>query len=441
MEKNLWKNFGKYVGLNILGMLGLSFYILADTYFIAKALGPTGIASLNLSISIYGVIHGIGLMIGIGGATRFSILKSRDRDEKAHLVFSTAVKSGLVIGLGLVLVGVFGAGYLASILGADSLTMPLTRTYLRTILTFAPFFILNNVVLAFVRNDDNPNLSMVAMLTGSLSNIVLDYIFMFPLGMGMFGAAFATGLAPIISLLILSLHFLGKKDAFAFMRGRMRWNLFPDIFRLGSSAFIIEMSSSLALVIFNLVILGIEGNMGLAAYGIVANLALVALSVFTGLGQGIQPLASRYHGLKRDDLVRKVRRYALTTAVLIASMLYLVVFSYSGSIVHAFNGGNDMDIARVADKGLKIYFAGFFFAGINIVAATVLSATEKARDAFSITMARGIVLMVPLVIVLSRFGGMSGVWSAFVLTELLVAIRSGYLIWAGRKRAVHDQAA
>jgi putative MATE family efflux protein len=439
MEKNLLKNFGKYVGLNILGMVGLSFYILADTYFIAKALGPTGLAALNLSISIYGVIHGIGLMVGIGGATRFSILKSRDRDEKAHLVFSTAVKSGLMIGLVMVLVGLSGAGYLASILGADNLTLPLTRTYLRTILTFAPFFILNNILLAFVRNDSNPNLSMIAMLTGSLANIVLDYVFMFPLGMGMFGAAFATALTPIISLSILAFHFIGKKDAFAFLRGRMRWKLFPDIFRLGSSAFIIEMSSSVALIIFNLVILGIEGNMGLAAYGIVANLALVALSVFTGLGHGIQPLASRYHGLKRDDLVRKVRQYALTTAVIIASMLYLLVLLYSGSIVHAFNGGNNPDIARIADKGLKIYFVGFFFAGINIVAAIVLSATEKARDAFSISMARGIVLMVPLVIVLSRFGGMTGVWSAFVFTEFLVAIRSGYLIRAGRKRAVHEQ--
>lgn len=441
MEKHLLRNFGKYVGLNILGMVGLSFYILADTYFIAKALGPTGIAALNLSISIYGVIHGIGLMIGIGGATRFSILKSRAKDEKANLVFSTAIKSGLLIGFVLVLVGVFGAGYLASILGADKMTQPLTRTYLRTILTFAPFFILNNIALAFVRNDNNPKLSMTAMLTGSLSNIVLDYIFMFPLGMGMFGAAFATGLAPIISLAILSFHFAGKKDAFAFMGNRLQWDLFSDIFRLGLSAFIIEMSSSVALIIFNLVILGIEGNIGLAAYGVVANLALVALSVFTGLGQGIQPLASRYHGLKSDDLVRKVRGYALITSILIAMMMYLLVLFYSGSIVHIFNGGNDLDIVRIADKGLKIYFIGFFFAGINIVTAIVLSATEKARDAFFITMARGLVIIVPLVLVLSRILNMTGVWSAFVLTELLVTLLAGYLTKKGRKLSVHQQIA
>lgn len=404
-------------------------------------MGPTEIAALNLSISIYGVIHGIGLMIGIGGATRFSILKSRAKHEKAQIVFSAALKSGLMIGFVLVIVGLFGAGHLASMLGADNLTMLLTMTYLGTILTFAPFFILNNIVLAFVRNDNNPNLSMIAMLTGSLSNIVLDYIFMFPLGMGMFDAAFATGLAPIISLSILSFHFVGKKDAFAFMRSRLQWNLFPDIFRLGLTAFTIEMSSSVALIIFNLVILGIEGNLGLAAYGIVANLALVGLSVFSGLGQGIQPHASRYHGIKRDDLVRKIRGYALKTSILIATMMYVSVIFYSGSIIHVFNGGNNIEIARIADKGVKIIFVGVFFARINIVTAIAQSATEKARDAFSITMAKGFVVIVPLGLVLSRIQKMTGVWSAFVLTEFLVTLLAVYLTKAEKRFSLGKRAA
>ena len=100
---------------------------------------------------------------------------------------------------------------MAGVLGADSSTLTMSKTYLTTILCFAPFFIMNNILIAFVRNDNNPNLSMIAMLTGSFSNIVLDYIFMFPLKMGIFGAAFATGLAPIISMGILTLHFTRGK--------------------------------------------------------------------------------------------------------------------------------------------------------------------------------------------------------------------------------------
>ena len=155
MGKRIFKDFTKYVSLNILGMLGLSCYILVDTFFVSKALGATGIAALNFSISIYSVIHGIGLMVGIGGATRYSILKSRNKDAKANMVYSTCVKIGLVIGLILAIIGIFASKSLALLLGADTSTLPLTKTYLTTILCFSPFFIMNNIIIAFVRNDNN----------------------------------------------------------------------------------------------------------------------------------------------------------------------------------------------------------------------------------------------------------------------------------------------
>ncbi len=439
MEKHLLKNFAKYVSLNILGMIGLSCYILADTYFVSKALGSTGIAALNLSISIYSVIHGMGLMIGIGGATRFSISNSQNDHKKASMVFSTAIKLGVVIGVIFALIGMFGAKPLALILGADTLTLPLTKTYLSTILFFAPFFILNNIVLAFVRNDNNPNLSMIAMLVGSFSNVILDYVFMFPLGMGMFGAAFATGLAPIISLCVLLFHFAKKKHAFAFLKSKFRWSFIPDIIGLGLSAFIIEISSAVVLITFNLVILGIEGNLGVAAYGIVANLALVGISVFTGLAQGIQPLTSKYYGLKEYDSVRKVRKYAFLTSIGIAVILYLSVVLYSDRIVHIFNSENNLGIARIAETGLKIYFTGFLFVGINIVTAMFLSATENARDAFFITIARGVVIIVPLVIVLSKMLNMTGVWLAFVLSEFFVTILALYLTKKRKNSSMSQQ--
>lgn len=221
MEKAILKKFVKYVSFNIIGMIGLSCYILADTFFVAKVLGASGIAALNFSISVYSLLHGVGIMIAIGGATRYSILKSQSSDKKANIVFSTCMKLGVIIGFIFAIIGIFGSRTLASILGADVSTLPLTKTYLTTILCFAPIFIINNIMLAFVRNDNNPNLSMVAMLVGSFSNIILDYIFMFPLKMGMFGAAFATCLAPIISTGILLTHFLKKKNNFKYIHNKI----------------------------------------------------------------------------------------------------------------------------------------------------------------------------------------------------------------------------
>jgi putative MATE family efflux protein len=423
MEKSLLKNFMKYVSLNILGMVGISCYILADTYFISIALGSTGLAALNLSISVYSVIHGVGLMLGIGGASRYGILVSLEKEKRANTVFSTAIRAGILTGFIFVLLGLFGSELLAVILGADQMTLPLTKTYLKTILCFAPFFILNNILLAFVRNDHNPRLSMAAMLVGSLSNIILDYVFMFPLKMGIFGAAFATGLAPVISIAVLLLHFSKRrKHKLAFQKVGLCWPLLPDMLRLGLSALINELSSAVVLITFNLVILGLEGNRGLAAYGIVANLALVVIAVFTGLAQGAQPLISIYYGQNKTGLQKRVCRYALFTSLIIAGLIYLGVLIAGEELLAVFNHGEDPVISHLAKEGLMIYFLGFFFAGVNIVKAMYLSAAEAAGAAFIISITRGFAIIIPAVLILSNFQGMTGVWLSFVLTELLVML-------------------
>lgn len=422
MEKNIFRNFIKYVSLNVLGMIGLSCYILADTFFISKALGATGLAALNFSISIYSVIHGFGLMIGIGGATRFSILKSQNEEKRANVVFTTCMKLGIFIGVILAIIGVFGSKSLALILGADISTLPLTKIYLTTILCFSPLFIVNNILLAFVRNDNNPKLSMIAMLTGSFMNIVLDYIFMFPLGMGMFGAAFATGIAPVISISIMSIHFIKGKSNFRFIRNRIRWTPINDILSLGLAAFIGEVSSAVVLITFNLVILRFRGNLGVASYGIVANIALVGISVFTGIAQGIQPLVSKGYGMDNHVVLKKVMKYALITSLSIASLIYLTVSYNADIIIGIFNSEQNIEVAQIAKKGLRIYFLGFFFAGLNIIIAMYLSAIEHTIEAFTISILRGFIIIVPLVFLLSSILNMTGIWLTFVLTESAVTI-------------------
>ena len=310
MGKNsIFREFFRYVGLNVLGMIGLSCYILADTYFVSKALGTSGLAALNLAISVYSVINATGLMMGAGGGTRFSIFMFQGHENEARRVYTRTVGLALAAGGVFLLAGLFCAPAIAALLGADADTMDKTTAYLRVILCFAPCFIMNNTLLAFVRNDGNPRLSMTAMLTGSLANIVLDYLFMFPFSMGMSGAAIATGLAPVISMGVLFLHLFSKKSTLSILR--CRWSLREAISILspGVSSFITELSSGIVLMVFNLVILSLAGNIGVAAYGIVANLALVVAAVFTGIAQGLQPLASRSYGAGDGNALKLVFRY------------------------------------------------------------------------------------------------------------------------------------
>ncbi len=413
------KTFRKYVTLNVLGMIGLSCYILADTYFVSKGLGTNGLASLNLAISIYSFVHGLGLMIGIGGATKYAILKAKQEHEEANKIFSTSINLGIIIGILITLIGIFLSEPLSRILGANEHTFAMTNTYLKTILSFAPFFILNNVLIAFVRNDGDPKLSMAGMLIGSFSNVILDYIFIFPLNMGMFGAAFATGLAPIISLCILSLHFIKNNNNFSYKKIRISIQRIFSICSLGTSSLITEISSGIVLIIFNIVILKLEGNTGVAAYGIVANLSLVSASIFTGIAQGIQLLISSFYGNKNVISIKKIFRYAIVLSLIIAVCLYIIVFVFSNQLVSIFNSENNELLRELAVKGLRLYFIGFLFAGINIITASFFSSIEQARLGFIISIVRSVVAIIPVVLALSSIFGINGVWTSFPCAELI----------------------
>lgn len=214
---SIFKVFLKYISLNILGQMAYSCYTLADTFFVSAKLGTSGLAALNLAFPPFCIISGIGLMIGIGGGTGYAIAKARGDDRSADRTFTNAVFLAAAFILVFVLAGLLAAGSIAVFLGADSTVFSMTRAYLQIILLCAPAFITNNLLPCFVRNDGNPSLSAAAMITGSVSNIVLDYLFIFPCNMGIAGAALATGLAPLISLLVLSPYFIRRKNHFHFV--------------------------------------------------------------------------------------------------------------------------------------------------------------------------------------------------------------------------------
>ena len=194
------KEVRSYVLRSVLSTLGLSVYILADTLFIAKGVGNLGLTALNIALPLFNLLNSLGLLLGMGGATLFSLRGAKDN------YFSQLLLVALSVGVLFTLSGIFFVEPIAQGLGASAATLNLTVLYLRFILIMAPFFILNNLVLAFVRNDGNPQLAMMAMLSSSLFNIIFDYLFVFPINMGMAGAALATVLSPVVSLAILSLH-------------------------------------------------------------------------------------------------------------------------------------------------------------------------------------------------------------------------------------------
>lgn len=435
METKLYfREFLKYSSLNVLGMIALSCYILADTFFVSKALGADGLAALNLAIPVYSFINGSGLMIGMGGGIKYSIAKSQGAAQRADQTFTNSAVLTAVIAACFFLTGLLASGSLALLLGADGTVYEMTRTYLQVILLFAPMFMTNNLLLCFIRNDGAPQLSMAAMITGSLSNVVLDYVFMFPLGMGIFGAVLATGLAPVISILVLSPYLLRRKNQFHLRKCRISGKLALGIFSSGLPSLITEVSSGIVMIVFNTIILGIAGNIGVAAYGVIANLSLVVMSIYTGISQGIQPLLSSGYGTGNRKKTQSVLRYALVSAVLISVVVYVCVFFGADPIAAVFNSEQNATLQSIAVTGLKIYFTACVFAGFNIILSVYFTSTENALPAHIISILRGFVVIIPMAFLLSAAAELTGVWAAFPATELIVSLIGAGLFFRIGKR-------
>ena len=428
------KQFAKYVSQNILGMLGISAYILADTFFIAKAEGTSGITALNLVLPLYNLIFAIGSMMGVGSATRFRIYRAQ-KEKKADDYFSNAVFFAFIFGSIFILAGIFAPAKLLELLGGDAEIVKVGTTYTRIFLLFAPLFMLNYIFNAFVRNDGNPSLAMTATLSSSLFNIVFDYVLMFPLKMGMPGAALATAFSPVVGIGICCTHLFSQKSTVRFVWKCPSVKRLVQSCQLGVAAFVGEMSSGVITMVFNMLILEIAGNVGVAAYGVVANMALVATAIFNGISQGSQPLFSEFFGTGDRPSVSKVLRLAVLVSLGMAGLLLLLVNGIPGPIVAAFNSENDVQMTAYAVTGLRLYFIGFIFAGINIVGSGYLSAVAEAGWAFFTSILRGFVAIILCAVVMAKLFGMEGVWLAFPVSEFITAaVMSAALILTGKKQ-------
>lgn len=428
--QTLRQDFGRYVSLSVLGIIAVSCYILADTFFVAQGLGTTGLAALNLAIPVYNVIHGTGLLLGMGGATKFSILKSQGAHRRADSVFTHTLGMAAAAAAVFALVGALGAPQLAALLGADGETAAMTGTYLRVLLLFAPAFLCNDVLVCFVRNDGAPQLAMAATLSGSLANVVMDWFFIFPCGMGIFGAVLATGFSPVIGVIVQSPHWLGRRRGFHLRQVRPRLRTAGQVLALGVPSLLDQLSGAVVMITFNTLILGLTGNTGVAAYGVVANLSLVVLSVYTGIAQGIQPLVSRAWGQGQRAALQRLLRYALGTALVFSAALYLVFFLGAGPIAGVFNSEQDPAMQTIACQGLRLYFLAAPFAGVNIILAVYFASVEQAVPAQAVSLLRGILVILPMAVALAAAFGMVGVWVAFPVSEALVAL----VAWALLRR-------
>lgn len=430
MNKKKIKNlFLKYVFFNILSTVGVSVYILVDTYFISKGMGADGLAALNLCLPVFNFINGFGLMLGMGGGSRFSMLYCRIERSETDKIFTNSAFAAVAVAALFEIIGLFFSKQITLFLGADSSVYEMAHSYLKTILLFSPAFIFNNLLVCFMRNDFAPRLAMAGVLGGCLANIVLDYVFIFEFDMGMKGAALATCISPLISIAIMSLHFLTGWNAFGLRAVRPSLSIIRNIVSLGLHSFLTEASGGIVIMVFNFVIYRMLGNTGIAAYGVIANLAIVFTAIFTGLACGVQPLICRAHGKKDEDAKRYLLRLSIRSALLMTALFYTAVFLKTSELVSVFNSGSDQELKDIAEHGLRLYFVYMPFMGLNLILSVYFTSIEKPFPAQLISLLRGTLLVIPLAFIFYSLRMINGIWLTIPIAELITAIVGGAMLF------------
>ena len=420
------KVFINYLIPSVSATMVTSIYILADTMMIGRGVGANGLAALNILLPMYSTFYGFGMMCGIGGSVLFGFSRGKGEEKEARGYFTTALLLAAILAvLSVVLCNVFFEPLL-NFLGCTPAMREYAVPYGRILMLASPLYIFSCFLQAFVRNDGAPRLAMAGVVAGGITNVILDYIFIYMFRWGMAGAVLATVAGTLLTIVILGSHFL-KAENHLKLGGGITPKKFRDVLINGMPSFIMELSSGVIMLLFNLQLLKYVGDIGVVVYGIISNVALVVTSLSNGIAQAAQPMISANYGAEKAERVREGRNLSLAVAMAAGVLFTSSGFLIPVPIAELFLVPTEQIIA-MAVPAIKLYFVSFVISEWNIICGTYFQAIVKPKLSLMITVMRGVVLNSILVFVLPAMFGVSGIWAVVTVSEAMTAIAVLYFM-------------
>lgn len=410
----------------IIAMVLTSLITVVDGYFIGNYVGEQGIAAVNLGLPVIYLFLSVGLMVSVGGVAIAGMALGAGDMEACGQVFRqtivTTVVAAVMTGL---LVALFFEPVL-DVLGAKGLVREYFRTYYGILLLELVVMVVNSSFGMFIRGEGDPQYYMKVNVVSVLTNIALDYIFAAVLRAGIAGIASASLISALVSLGLILYFFL--KKAKVYRLGRFSFSL--DVLRRtlfnGSSEFIGEMSTGIAMFAYNYVIMRRIGVSGVTAFTIVGYVSYVFGMIVIGFGQGASPLVSFSYGAGEHGLAGRLRRRTNGMVCAIGAAVFVVMGLLSEWYSGLFVKNNA--IRGMVQSGMMIFMVSFFFSGINAVTSFYFTSIGKSLESAVISLSRGLVVLLACIFVLPAYLGMTGVWLAAPVTEFVTICISGMLV-------------
>ena len=412
------KLFLKYLVPSVSATMVTSIYILADSIMIGKGIGELAIAALNIILPLFNIFFGTGALFGIGGAVLFSVSMGNGDPDRAKRYFTLATLFTAAFALCYLVVGNVFLEPILTFLGATDLTWHYAYDYARWLMVGAPVFAFSMLLQSFVRNDKNPKLAMVAVIAGGVLNTFLDWLFIYPMQLGMTGAIVASVIGTGVTCLILCLHFFRKECNLRFSFKKLRSRYSKEIVQYGASSFLTELSGGVLIFVLNQQALLYAGELGVTVYSVLTNSAYIVNAFSNGIAQAAQPIIATNFGAKAQDRIDALKGIGLRTALIAGCTFAALGLLFPQAVVYIFVHPTEA-ILELAPMAVRIYFIGFIGAALNIFFTSYFQATLQPSKALTVCMLRGLILSALFAYTLPLVLDIIGIWASILLAEFI----------------------
>jgi putative MATE family efflux protein len=405
-----------------IGFLIMSIYSIVDTIYVGRWIGPLAIGAITVVMPITFLISSIGMAIGVGGASMISrALGSNDR-KKALKTFGNMVNATLHFAVILVVLGFIFDEEILGLFGGKGDLLPFAKDYFLVLLYGVPFLAWAMMSNNVIRAQGRPKVAMLVMVIPAVINIILDPVLIIGFDMGLAGAAWATSISYIISAVYTMMFFLRGNGEIRFILKyfKIDFGIIREIFSIGSITLARQGSISVLIVVLNQTLYNFAGEMGISVYGIVNRVMMFAVFPVIGIVQGFLPIAGYNYGAGNSRRVRKSINTSIKYATILATLTLVIIVSFSDYIVQAFT--TDEVLIKESSYALIYVFMMSPLIAVQMVGSGYFQAIGKALPALLLTLTKQGFFLIPLVLILPLFFGVSGIWYSFPIADISSAL-------------------
>lgn len=395
---------------------------MVDSIFIGQGVGPMAISGLALTFPFMNLAAAFGAGVGVGASSCISVKLGQKDYKTAQQVLGNTVTLNLIIGIAFSIVSLLFLDPILCFFGASEQTLPYARDYMVIILLGNVFSHMYFGMNAVLRAAGKPRQAMNATIFTVVLNTILDPIFIYPMNLGIQGAAYATILSQVLALVWQMRIFSNKNELLHLRRGiyRLKKSIVENILAIGLSPFSMNVCACIVVIFINKGLLQYSGDLAVGAYGIANKVCFIFVMVNMGLNQGMQPIAGYNYGAMKFDRLMQVLKLAVIAGTCITTCGFLVAEFIPEPCARLFT--TDPELIRLSVNGMRIMMAAFVLVGSQMVITNFFQSIGMAKISMFLSLSRQMIFLLPMLLLLPLFLGVDGIWWAMPISDTIAEI-------------------